>query len=144
MFIKMQQRLFTQQAKQQNVCNGRLLKIILVQQNFALPVEAILCKDNRGRWDTKQKVLFCHYTDPNKKVPWIHFDPIFVFVSLFLRFSVKTWEHLQWHTELYISTFWLKFINHNIFSYFMTVLFSSLFLNFTNQSWQSSKIHNSI
>lgn len=48
----------SEQAKQKNACNGKLLKIILVHQNFALHMEASLRKDNRGRQDTRQSLLW--------------------------------------------------------------------------------------
>lgn len=48
----------SEQAKQKNVCNGKLLKITLVHQDFALHVEASLSKDKRGRQDTRQSLLW--------------------------------------------------------------------------------------
>lgn len=51
------------------------------------------------------KGLFCHYTDSNKKVPWIRFDLTFVFFSLFLQFSVKTGKIVAvTYRALYFST----------------------------------------
>lgn len=109
------------------MCNGKQLEIILVHQNSALPVEAILCKDNRGRQDTRQKVLFCHYTDQTAKylgliLIWFPCSFHYFFDSL-----LKHGEHLQWHTELYISEFWLKFNNQDIFIFHECTIFITVF-----------------